>query len=160
MFWPFSDSEGLRGPLRVPNGIQWTTWCAMRSRDRIFYCGIISLWENWVFLTQKVNKEMIWCIFIRFQALRAPQRAPEGPQWFPMDSLICPEKLRWIINYGMVSLWENWTGILFTILLKLRQWNVKKCLNMLDMGPNKNVFSITNVWIKVKLQLPIHFFNN
>ena len=30
----------------------------MRSKDKRFYYGIISLWENWAFLAQKVNKEI------------------------------------------------------------------------------------------------------
>jgi len=41
----FQALKGPLGPPRVPNGSQWTNYCAMRSRDKIFYYGMISLWE-------------------------------------------------------------------------------------------------------------------
>ena len=45
---PFSGTKGPpKGPPRVPNSSQWTNKCAMRSRDKILYYGMISLWECW-----------------------------------------------------------------------------------------------------------------
>ena len=52
VFW---IGGALKALPRVPNGSQWTTKCAMRSLDEMFYCGMISLWENRVLQT-KVDK--------------------------------------------------------------------------------------------------------
>ena len=43
-FGRFLALRGLQGPLKVSNGFQWTAQCAMRSQDKIFYYGMISLW--------------------------------------------------------------------------------------------------------------------
>ena len=43
-FGHFLALRGLQGPLKVSNGSDWTAQCAMRSQDKIFYYGIISLW--------------------------------------------------------------------------------------------------------------------
>ena len=39
-----------------------------------------------------------------FQALKIPPRATEGPQWFPMENIVCHEKLR-----GISLLWNYFT---------------------------------------------------
>ena len=43
-FGRFLALRGLQGPLKASNGSQWTAQCAMRSQDKIFYYGMISLW--------------------------------------------------------------------------------------------------------------------
>ena len=55
----------------------------MRSRDELFYYGIISLWENWAFHEQKVIKE-ISDDLMHILAVFRLWRAPEGPWGSPM----------------------------------------------------------------------------
>ena len=80
-------------PPRVPKGSQWTTLCAMRSRDKIFYYGMISLWENWVLLVWRRDKKYlrIGGIVCPFSGSGGPPSNPQGPQWFLMDNLVCHE---------------------------------------------------------------------
>ena len=95
-----------RGILRVPNGFQWTTLCAMRSEDKRFYFGIISLWENWVFLTQKVNKEIsndLMHVLAVFR-LWGPPKGPWGPQMVPNGQPSMP----WEVEMNFL-LWEDFT---------------------------------------------------
>ena len=42
-FGRFLALRGLQGPLKASNGSQWTAQCAMRSQDKIFYYGMVSL---------------------------------------------------------------------------------------------------------------------
>ena len=137
------------------------------SQDKRFYYGIISLWENWAFHAQKVNKEIsddLMHVLAVFR-LWGPPKGLWWPQMVPNGQPSMP----WEVEMNFL-LWEDFTTGKLDIdclkggqsniwlekqvfLLKLRLWNVKKYLNMLDMGPNKNVFSITNVWIKVTFSI-------
>ena len=47
-----------QGSRRVPKGSQCTTQCGMRRQDKIFYCGIISLWEIWTLLAWEIDQEI------------------------------------------------------------------------------------------------------
>ena len=75
------------GPLRVPKGSQWPTQCAMRSH-KIFYYGMISLWENWVLLAweldQEISEDLRHTLAI-FRLCSAP-KAPQGTTLCAMRS--------------------------------------------------------------------------
>ena len=63
----------------------------MRSRDELFYYGIISLWENWAFHERKVIKEIsddlmhILAVFRLWRAPRGPLRVPNGQPSVPWE---------------------------------------------------------------------------
>ena len=61
---------------------------------------MISLWECWALPHLRGGQRNIWWIeafFCCFWAMKGPQRAPESPQRFSMDNLVCLEKSRWNI---------------------------------------------------------------
>ena len=80
MIWGFLFAVlGNEGSPRVPNGSQWTNLCALRSRDKIFYYGMISLWEYWALLIWEVDKGIfddLRYFFAVFRLWWGPVRAP------------------------------------------------------------------------------------
>ena len=99
IFWPFSGSEGPpKGPWgspMVPNGKLSELWEVRWIILLWDYFTMGDLGVSWM----KGDQRNIWfdAYFCHFQALKLPPRAPEGPQWFPMNNLVCREKSRWII---------------------------------------------------------------
>ena len=82
MIWGFFCCfQAMKAPLmapRVPNGSQWTHYCVLRSRDQIFYYGMISLWEYWAISHLRGGQRNIWW-FEPFFALFRQWKAPSGP---------------------------------------------------------------------------------
>ena len=74
MFWVISGYEVPQGPPRVPNGSQWTMWCAMRSQDKIFY-------YIWDFIMEKLGMGILLATFRLSGApkgLRGSSKASNG----------------------------------------------------------------------------------
>ena len=92
----FSIGWAPKDPSRVPKGSQWTTLCAMRSRDKIFYYGMITLWENWVLLVwrrdKKISEDWRHCLSI-FRLWWAPKQPP-GPPMVPNEQPSVP----WVVE--------------------------------------------------------------
>jgi len=59
----------------------------MRSRDKIFSYEMISLLEDSVLFTEKVDKG-IFDDLRPFSGSGAPKSTPMGSQWFQMDTLV------------------------------------------------------------------------
>ena len=127
-----------QGPWRVPKGSQCTTQCGMRRQDKIFYCGIISLWEIWTLLAWEIDQEIYddlryaLAVFRFWGAPQDPLRVPNGFQWTIKFAFRSRDK---ILDYGIISLWENWVFLaqkvkkvisddLMTILAVFRLWGV------------------------------------
>ena len=90
----------LRAPSRAHKGPQWL------SMDNLVCHRKFTMGKLGVSQTKHDQINIGWfdAYFSRFQALKGPQMAPQGPQWFPMDNLVCHEKSRWII-----FLWDDLT---------------------------------------------------
>ena len=102
-FAHFQALMAPHGPLRVPKGSQWPTQCAMRSH-RIFYYGMISLWENWVLLAWELDQEISEDLRHTLAIFRLCG-APKAPQGTTLCAMRSQEK---IFYYGIISPWENW----------------------------------------------------
>ena len=105
----FGRFQALKGPPRAPEGPQWFPMdnlvCYEKSRWIILLWDYFTMGDLGVSRTKGYQRN-IWfdTFFGHFKALKFPPRAPEGPQWFPMDNLVCHEKSRWII-----LLWDYFT---------------------------------------------------
>ena len=94
MFWLFSGSNGLPkghwGSPKVPNGLPNVPWEAEIKYSIMgwFHYGTTGrcLYESWT------KKCMIRGMLLPFEV---PPRPHKGPQWIPMDNLVCHEKLGW-----------------------------------------------------------------
>ena len=122
----FGRFQALKGPLRAPEDLQWFQMdnlvCHEKSRWIILLWDYFTMEELGVSLTKGDQRNIWWfnVYFGYFKALKGPPRAAEGPQWFPMDNLVCHEKLRWII-----LLWDYFTlGELGISLMKGNQRNI------------------------------------
>ena len=83
----------------------------MRSRDKIFYYGMISLWENWALLTWNDERWLEAC-FGHFWSLRVTQGPLRVPNWQPIVTLEVKIKyltMGWF-HYGktVCCLCERW----------------------------------------------------
>ena len=100
VFWFWRAPEGpLKGPGGFPmvlNRQPMVPW----EVEKMFYHGMISLWENLALLTWKVIGGMFWS----FSGSEGHPRTPESSQLTTYCNIRCQDQ----ISYnGTISLWEN-----------------------------------------------------